>query len=72
MHIQPWVHLWGRIHDGGVGCPPQSYPAVKNTAPEYAEGAVGVMRQVAKTRLAVKRRVAYPATVFMTARVGGG
>ena len=33
--------------------PPPSYPVVKNTAPEYTEGAVWVVRRVANARLAV-------------------
>ena len=55
---------WGRIHVRRVDYIPSSYPAVKNTAPEYMqEGAVvGVERRVAITReLAVKRRVVYSA-----------
>ena len=51
----------GLIHDGRVDCPPPTLPS--RTRPQHTEGAVGVMRRVANTRLAVKRRVAYPAVM---------
>ena len=59
------------IHDGRVGYPPPTLPSW--IWPLNMEGAVGVMRRVANARLAVKRRVAYPAVmnaapgaIFMT------
>ena len=59
-----------RIHVSMIGYSPPTLPSriwLLNM-----EGAIGVMRRVANTRLAVKRRVAYPADTNTSPDYGGG
>ena len=62
-----WAGNWfltrsrDRIHDERVGYSPPTPPS--RMRPLNKEGAVGVMRRVPNTRLAVKRRVVFPAVM---------